>query len=362
MEKEQNNAGFSLVEVILAMAILAILAIPMLNYFVESMKYNAQMAAQQHATMLAQELCEDLKSKDQLIQMDGAYYGIPYLTDAAPDGLACTKTAVADPTGDPFMQTGMGTAEYHGEKDNYDIVVKVKSDTVENSTRLSEVSSIDDTSDVLAAENGQRAEALAWFQAVNASYAASTGSGAVSDIEGLMRRTVTIHEEKSGAYYRVTVGCSYQCDGLRGAGSTDTYDCRNLADQLLKEADPTHPKNPLKHVYVMFSPSKTPDTIQITERTGVTIGPDVELYLIEQDGAVEEPGYRVTIQGKIPSVRTNLATAVLYNGNNGSLITAQDLITQAEGVRKIDLEIAVYKKGEAGTGKPYITVHASKGE
>ena len=41
MKKQQNNGGFSLLEVILAMAILAILSIPLLSYFTQSMKYNA---------------------------------------------------------------------------------------------------------------------------------------------------------------------------------------------------------------------------------------------------------------------------------------------------------------------------------
>jgi len=40
-----NNGGFSLLEVILAMAILAIISIPLLSYFTQSMKYNAMMAA-----------------------------------------------------------------------------------------------------------------------------------------------------------------------------------------------------------------------------------------------------------------------------------------------------------------------------
>lgn len=39
-----NNGGFSLLEVILAMAILAIISIPLLSYFTQSMKYNAMMA------------------------------------------------------------------------------------------------------------------------------------------------------------------------------------------------------------------------------------------------------------------------------------------------------------------------------
>ena len=52
---------FSLLEVILAMAILAIISIPLLSYFTQSMKYNAMMADKQHATNLAQEVLEDLK-------------------------------------------------------------------------------------------------------------------------------------------------------------------------------------------------------------------------------------------------------------------------------------------------------------
>ena len=44
-----NNGGFSLLEVILAMAILAIISIPLLSYFTQSMKYNAMMADKQHA-------------------------------------------------------------------------------------------------------------------------------------------------------------------------------------------------------------------------------------------------------------------------------------------------------------------------
>ena len=68
MKKQQNNGGFSLLEVILAMAILAILSIPLLSYFTQSMKYNAMMADKQHATNLAQEVMEDLKKQPQLVE------------------------------------------------------------------------------------------------------------------------------------------------------------------------------------------------------------------------------------------------------------------------------------------------------
>ena len=71
-----NNGGFSLLEVILAMAILAIISIPLLSYFTQSMKYNAMMADKQHATNLAQEVLEDLKNQKELaaVTNKGAIY------------------------------------------------------------------------------------------------------------------------------------------------------------------------------------------------------------------------------------------------------------------------------------------------
>ena len=76
-----NNGGFSLLEVILAMAILAIISIPLLSYFTQSMKYNAMMADKQHATNLAQEVLEDLKNQKELAQIKdvGTGFRVPYL-------------------------------------------------------------------------------------------------------------------------------------------------------------------------------------------------------------------------------------------------------------------------------------------
>ena len=56
MGKKQNNDGFSLLEVVLSMAILALLSIPLMSYFTQSMKYNAQMADKQQASNVAQEV------------------------------------------------------------------------------------------------------------------------------------------------------------------------------------------------------------------------------------------------------------------------------------------------------------------
>lgn len=79
-----NNGGFSLLEVILAMAILAIISIPLLSYFTQSMKYNAMMADKQHATNLAQEVLEDLKNQKKLaVVTTGAGFRVPIWKERA---------------------------------------------------------------------------------------------------------------------------------------------------------------------------------------------------------------------------------------------------------------------------------------
>ena len=158
MKKKVNNAGFSLVEVILAMAILAILAIPLLNYFVESMKYNARMSQEQHATLLAQETVEDLKSQDQLIAFT-----------TRPDGTSGYQSTYLEGLGYASTSSDASGVSYYGAADavhkDYDVTITVNADTAENQKLLPQISGIDDTCDVLAKESGQADAALAAMRA-----------------------------------------------------------------------------------------------------------------------------------------------------------------------------------------------------
>ena len=99
MMKKQKNAGFSLVEVVLSMAILAIISIPLLAYFMDSMKYNTMMADKQHATTLAQEVLEDLKNQDVLLEGSGTAKTIPYLLGRGYVADASNNLGDADGTG-----------------------------------------------------------------------------------------------------------------------------------------------------------------------------------------------------------------------------------------------------------------------
>ncbi len=72
MKKKQNdslqqlnsNAGFSLVELLIAVIILAIIVVPMLHGFITSARMNGKARVAQRATTVAQDIMEGLKAYD----------------------------------------------------------------------------------------------------------------------------------------------------------------------------------------------------------------------------------------------------------------------------------------------------------
>ena len=63
---EKENKGFTIVEVIIAVAMLAIVSIPILGSFAQSAKYNAKARNIQKATIAAQTVMEDIKAENNI--------------------------------------------------------------------------------------------------------------------------------------------------------------------------------------------------------------------------------------------------------------------------------------------------------
>lgn len=355
MKLKQDQAGFSLIEVVLSMAILAIISIPLLSYFTDSMKYNAKMAQQQHATALAQETLEALKNEDKLVKDPGAGYTIPFLTD---------KGYVLDGATNTMGATGFGSADFYGDGsaigEDYDVVVHVKTDTTESTTPIPEILASDDEKDVLATESGQKQEALVQFKAVNAK-AVSQGLATKldsSDIESRMQRKITVAVSKDGAYEKAVVGCSYTCGGLRGAGTSDTYTCTDLAEERLTE---------IRRVYILYYVGNSDDELTVSVDAGMHIP---ALMLICQNTSALTDAYRIAVSATtMPEISANIGMdgrkGTVTNAASGlALSNVKSIVEDKEGIRKVDLTVSVYAKGEAHTAgaTPYITVNAAKGE
>lgn len=353
MKRKQNNAGFSLVEVILSMAILAIISIPLLSYFSDSMKYNAKMADKQHATATAQELLEQLKNEDKLVKKDPAdpsSYTVPFLYSKG--YLINGVNTLSASGGGSAVFTG--TASASGR--TYDAEVTVSTTPGENAVPVPEINGVDDTKDVIAAEGSQFQEALVHFKAVNAAYGGTPMT--TTEIRQKMVRTINIDIQPSGSEYRVKVGCSYTCKNLRGTGSLDSYDCTPFAENQLSS---------VRRVYLLFkvipdNSSLIQDVVNITAPS-----PIPELQLICQNKTSMPGSYTCQITGSMPTtVATNVDKGSLMGrimDNFGYIMSGtKNIVEKNPKIRKVDIEVKIYKAGHTAGAEPYITVNATKGE
>lgn len=374
MKKQKNqralsNAGFSLLEVILSMAILAILSIPLMSYFTQSMKYNAKMADKQHASNLAQEVMENLKNQPNLVQnVDASGFDVPYL--AAENYVRDSYTPAA-----PGSTGTGGSVDYYGQADaigeKYDIRVSVSTNNAENVSKVPQVDGIDGTVDVIALENGQLQDALNYFSSKNMGYADEHKISALStdEICAKLHRTISITVK---ADY-VTVECFYRCDGVPGVDADDQYQCSNYAEEDIENVE---------HIYLMYEVHQDTDEIEL--RCDVGVGVPKLVIVCQNIGDVNtkypSDKYRLTISPKngcsMPEIASNLGKKSYENPavkNAGKiwqdsypLNNVKALVEKEQGIRKVNIEVSVYKKDKGDeTDKDdyrYITVDSAKGE
>lgn len=363
-QRALSNAGFSLLEVILSMAILAILSIPLMSYFTQSMKYNAKMADKQHASNLAQEVMENLKNQPNLVQnADASGFDVPYLE--AENYVKASYTPAA---------TG-GSVDYYGQADaigeKYDIRVSVNTNNAENVSPVPQVDGIDGTVDVIALENGQLQDALNYFSSKNMGYADEHKISAMStdEIRANLHRTISITVK---ADY-VTVECFYRCEGVPGVDADDQYQCSNYAEEDIEN---------VQHIYLMYEVHQDTDEIEL--RCDVGVGVPKLVIVCQNIGEVNtkytSDQYRLTISPKdgcsMPEISSNLGQDSYENPpmkNAGKiwqdsypLNNVKALVEKEQGIRKVNIEVSVYKKDKGdGTDKDdyrYITVDSAKGE
>lgn len=371
---QNKNAGFSLLEVILSMAILAIISIPLLKYFSDSAKYNARMETKQKATMLAQDITENLKSEEKpliRIKDGGTVYTVPYL-------LAKGYTVKEDLLIQTGSDEGTGSISFAKETGNYDVEILVKTDVPANSIVRPVIYGMDDTTDVLATEHGQTEEAIAYFTAINAAYATEHGTAKLAKDEIKKRMTRTFHIEvgMDGSYYTVQVLAEYQCKGLQGAASNDSYTASPLLD--VRNTD-------LKNIYLLYDKISKKDESGLVKRDAVELSWDASVplscepslfFICQGQNASNlsdtgpDSGYRLQMTGMRlgQTIHTNISNADVTNPTGdiidgaGASIVTKALTDQGTPVRLVEIQTKIYPKGHTASDEPYATVETTKGE
>lgn len=365
MGKKQNNAGFSLLEVVLSMAILAILSIPLMSYFTQSMKYNAKMADKQHASVLAQEVMEDLKNQPNLVQkVNGGGYESTYLTGR--------HYTIYTPAAPESGLTG-GTVEYYGAADaineKYDIRVKIGTDTTENASPVPQIDGIDGNTDVVALENGQLQDACSYFMATYANKHHVTPSDQ-NTISNAMRRRIAITVKKES----VQVACFYRCEGIDGVDATEEYSCSDYAMEDIENVE---------NIFLMYEVNQMEDELEIRCEAGVSVP---KLVIVCQNIDAVADTYKLVINPKdgcgMPEVASNIGMPPYGDSASGSMVRTHNggkiwngsyimnnveaLTEKVSGVRKVKVEVSVYQKNKGNEADRdnyrYITVDSTKGE
>ena len=109
VKKQNSDKGFSLVELIIVVSILAIAAIPLMRSMAMATRVNAKAQSMQNATSLAESIMEEVKSTP--IDTLKSTYG----TDFSGGVMTITKSDVTATQGEKFNATiTIDTNEYSG--------------------------------------------------------------------------------------------------------------------------------------------------------------------------------------------------------------------------------------------------------
>lgn len=403
---KQNNAGFTLVEVILSMTILALVFIPLMKYFSDSLKHSTLTAKRQQATMLAQSVSEQLKAGDALVKMgDSGYeWNVPGFTQEASTLNATTGV-------------GDATFKYNGST-SFDLVLKLErsKETEPDRKDRTVVYGIDDTQDILAVEREQGTEALFYFMSINYNYVleqhdldpTSTVDYLTFDqIRNLMTRTIhlSVDKDTTTGDYLMQMYYKYSCKGLRGNDPLgnpieDTVDSDFLLDIRSKKLTSLYLLYDRMNVKELDTDNNVKkdgtgrdivtgikyDTMYVTKGPGIT-SEDFVLILVCQNledskiNATSVDNYEFMITSSayptaapsplaasdlVSTARTNILSAdntgMVKNGS-GAASELKDTITQKEDTfAPLKVTIEVYKAGHTATDQPYIVVNTTKGE
>lgn len=381
-EKVNNaNGGFSLVEVIIAIVVLALIAVPLLNYFTESIKQSARMARKQQATLLAQELTESMKAESQLIQYDAGNFTAPILTDPDPDGYGLTMSV--DPAYDSFRHDGLGMAVfdggYSGTNGDFDLQVTLNTNVASNDPTMPAAFGINNNTDALAVESDQLNTALVYFRTIHNNYCgANPGTPLLSqdEVKSALSRKIYIDVDYDTVANKFGVSAHYEytCDGVAGVDPADVFSSTALVNVHL---------NTIKNVYLLYDcmESVAHDSITLNispdalhEMALFKEAPDdadtertkMGLYLVAQ--GVPASGYTVTVDGVgaavsstyMVNVHSNIESPNTVENNVGTV--RKPLTSSLTPVRLVSITTQVFPAGHAAGDEALATMTTTKGE
>lgn len=292
---KQNNKGFTLVEIIVAIAVLGVIVVPLLRGFVTTSALNQ-------------------KSKQMMMASNAAQTIMEQFTGCTIEEVH--NALVADPVSNPFVRNltdykytySMPNVQYNGVNFDARVILDTSDyyaadDSGYNQVKYPVISSIDISKDAIYAENDQVADkAFAEFVARNLASSGLPGK-TVEQFKDNCEREIILDIEKvpDGAsfYKKVTITYKY----IAPVGYVDNTQREYEKSLILFSDDSVDAANrvDLRNLYLMYRPyyDGLSETIIINNKDNLK----VNVYLIKQvtDTDVSalrtaENGYRVNVK------------------------------------------------------------------
>ena len=305
-----DNRGFSLLELILSILILALIIPPLLNHFVASMRINAEAKQVQHQNILAQSLMEEIKGKSLEVILREFNYpeGGAISYEAKPDGSggylrvqeaeqSCIRTELAGPTGNyyEYSFTERTDKPYYFVRKGvecqgvaYDILLTLDGTVYQgtdpggnpvgyNTFRMPILKEISPYKDVIAVQSYEEEMAAAYLFGNHFSYCLAEEElheaepafeityHTLEEIRDKLNKKIRIHISQSGSELRAEVLFEYTCPDYPGCGLVNY----TIASEMLPDRE--------GDIYIFYLPSEQ-DEIIVTKDPFLTGEPDIHLY------------------------------------------------------------------------------------
>lgn len=305
----ENQKGYSIVEVLVAITILGIVVLPLLRVFVTSANTNAKSRKLLVATTVAENLMEEMKAEGiasilerekeniALDETTGAY--IWTVKDLFLDG----KTHHAKVTLDPNTYTGEGTNQY-------------------NDAELADIFYMDARQDAAYAESaGARESVLEQYK-----LRVKPGQSLPSNFEQTLTRTITIMVEASGNMngdYSTKVKITSKYATTSDVIETGNKEYEEFKDFIIYDSSQSQGK--LRGVYLFYNPlyraGIQTDSIVIENPKEVPLNVYLVRQKTEEENSAKDSTYRANITVKEKSIVAS--TDRLIAGDPGAIWNTQ---------------------------------------
>lgn len=288
-EWTDNQKGFTLVELMATITILAIITIPLLSYFSQAAKHNADSRTKQNAVITAQDVLEVFKAAPYEVTSGGAVkMNIPEWNIGVPDA---DGKYVMDRDMEVDNQTFQVEAEVTPVKEQVNSV----GDTV--TYQRSVLGSMDTAKDLLAAEGSSMADKAAmYYYQKHAVRCTENGTTPISDSEFLnyVDRTIVVDVKASSSEAEdliVSVIYQYTFSTTRylaahGSSYPVGLDASTAPYEEVVEARSLN-ADTMNNIYLFYKPFNDEDKIVLRDNGEVRFNTEVasrqlSLYIVAQ--------------------------------------------------------------------------------